>query len=64
MLVKEVNMFWKKEKKEVQSERQLMIINELLKRSFSNVKRWMSEIDKYAGPDVNKLLVEATQGTL
>lgn len=32
-------MFWKKEKKDVQSERQLRVINELLKRSFSNVKR-------------------------
>ena len=32
-------MFWKKEKKDVKSERQLMVINELLKRSFSNVKR-------------------------
>lgn len=32
-------MFWKKEKKEIESEKKLMVINELLKRSFSNVKR-------------------------
>lgn len=32
-------MFWKKEKKEIESEKKLMVINELLKRSFGNVKR-------------------------
>ena len=32
-------MFWKKEKKDVLPQKQLVAMNELLKRSFSNVKR-------------------------
>jgi len=39
MLIKEGNMFWKKEKKDVLPQKQLVAMNELLKRSFSNVKR-------------------------
>ena len=40
-------MFWKKEKKDVESQKQLIIMNELLKRSFVNVKRDTSNIFKW-----------------
>src|SRR3989338_2355754 len=32
-------MLWKKEKNGIQAEKQLVVMNELLKRSFGNVKR-------------------------
>src|SRR3989338_2195675 len=47
MLNKIMSMFWRKEKKDDSGEKKLMQINELLKLSFSNVKRDTTNIFKW-----------------